>query len=126
MSSSLNVRCVHDKNLMIMTQNDLRHQTINAKLPARRLAPPGRTSAVSDKSLLSAIAVVVVIAERRDLCAQPRDGEVPDLERPAGIDRGLRAGKGQVERGIRRVDEFCVKAERVARPEQQAPRRAIL
>jgi hypothetical protein len=82
--------------------------------------------------LLSAIAVVVVIAviiaiaERRDLCAQPRDGEVPDLERPAGIDRGLRAGKGQIEREIRSVDEFAVKAESWARRKQQAARRAIV
>src|SRR5215510_1055485 len=30
----------------------LRHQTINAKLPARRSPLQGRTSAVSDKSLL--------------------------------------------------------------------------
>src|SRR5262249_57851058 len=79
----------------------------------------GRTSEVSDKFLLSAIAVVVVIAviiaiaERRDLCAQPRDGEVPHLERPVGIDRGLCAGKGHVERGIRSVGEFSRKAARV-------------
>src|SRR5262249_8845036 len=92
----------------------------------------GRTSEVPDKFLLSAIAVVVVIAvvvaiaERRDLCAQPRDGEVPDLERPAGIDRGLRAGKGQVEREIRSVNELAVKAESWARPEQQAARRAFV
>src|SRR5262249_61650190 len=91
----------------------------------------GRTSEVPDKFLLSAIAVVVVIAviiaiaERRDLCAQPRDGEVPDLERPAGIDRGLRAGKGQVEREIRSVDEFSVKAESWARREKQTAGRAL-
>ena len=57
------------------------------------------------------IRVVIAIGERRDLCAQPRDGEVLDLERPARIDRGLRAGKGQVEREIRSVDKFAVKAE---------------
>src|SRR5262249_55290383 len=92
----------------------------------------GRTSEVSDKFLLSAIAVVVVIAviiaiaERRDLCAQPRDGEVPDLERPAGIDRGLCAGKGQGGRGIPSVDEFSLKDEGWARRKQTARGRAIL
>src|SRR5262245_35663538 len=39
MSSSLNALCVHDKNLMIMTQNDLRHQTINAKATGSTISP---------------------------------------------------------------------------------------
>jgi hypothetical protein len=34
--------------------------------------------------------LIIVIAERRNLCAQPRDGKVLDLKRPAGIDRAVR------------------------------------
>src|SRR5262249_57676574 len=54
------------------------------------------------------------------------EGEGAELGRRAGIDRGLRAGKGQVEREIRSVNEFAVKAESWARRKQQAARRAIV
>jgi hypothetical protein len=89
----------------------------------RRRSSRRRFSAIA---VVVVIAVIIAIAERRDLCTQPRDGEVLDLERPAGIDRGLRAGKGQVEREIRSVDEFAVKAESRARRKQQAARCAIV